>query len=112
MRLKVIAHSFVSDACGGKLRPGRSESRVRKRRPKIYPLMTKLRHEFRNMKANSLIYKCFSFLSVPFICRRLSYRFHDAFNVAMSCSITLFKYFSVVIQFLLRSNRSHSWNGI
>ncbi|WP_339382364.1 hypothetical protein [Nostoc flagelliforme] len=28
-------------------RPGRSEPRVRKRRPKIYPLMTKPRHELR-----------------------------------------------------------------
>ncbi|WDD35966.1 IS4 family transposase (plasmid) [Nostoc sp. UHCC 0926] len=36
---KVIAHKAVSD------RPGRSEPRVRKRRPKIYPLMTKPRHE-------------------------------------------------------------------
>lgn len=32
--LKVIAHKAVSD------RPGRSEPRVRKRRPKAYPLMT------------------------------------------------------------------------
>jgi hypothetical protein len=40
--LKVIAHKAVSD------RPGRSEPRVRKRRPKIYPLMTKPRHELRN----------------------------------------------------------------
>jgi hypothetical protein len=39
--LKVIAHKAVSD------RPGRSEPRVRKRRPKIYPLMTKPRHELR-----------------------------------------------------------------
>lgn len=45
--LKVIAHKPVSDACGGKLRPGRSEPRVRKRRPKAYPLMTKPRHELR-----------------------------------------------------------------
>jgi len=37
--LKVIAHKAVSD------RPGRSEPRVRKRRPKAYPLMTKPRHE-------------------------------------------------------------------
>ncbi|MEH2238397.1 hypothetical protein [Nostoc sp.] len=28
-------------------RPGRSEARVRKRRPKAYPLMTKPRHELR-----------------------------------------------------------------
>lgn len=28
-------------------RPGRSEPRVRKRRPKIYPLMTKPRYELR-----------------------------------------------------------------
>ncbi|MBX9253574.1 hypothetical protein H1Q63_06315 [Desmonostoc muscorum CCALA 125] len=42
-----IAHKAVSDACGGKLRPGRSEPRVRKRRPKAYPLMTKPRHELR-----------------------------------------------------------------
>ena len=41
--LKVIAHKAVSD------RPGRSEPRVRKRRPKIYPLMTKPRHELRNI---------------------------------------------------------------
>ena len=39
--LKVIVHKSVSD------RPGRSEPRVRKRRPKIYPLMTKPRHELR-----------------------------------------------------------------
>ena len=39
--LKVIAHKAVSD------RPGRSEPRVRKRRPKIYPLMTKPRNELR-----------------------------------------------------------------
>ncbi|MEH2447415.1 MAG: hypothetical protein V7K18_16920 [Nostoc sp.] len=38
----VIAHKAVSD------RPGRSEARVRKRRPKAYPLMTKPRHELRN----------------------------------------------------------------
>ena len=37
--LKVIAHKAVSN------RPGRSEPRVRKRRPKIYPLMTKPRHK-------------------------------------------------------------------
>jgi len=37
--LKVIAHKAVPD------RPGRSEPRVRKRRPKAYPLMTKPRHE-------------------------------------------------------------------
>ncbi|MBW4458426.1 MAG: filamentous hemagglutinin N-terminal domain-containing protein [Nostoc indistinguendum CM1-VF10] len=39
--IKVIAHKAVSD------RPGRSEPRVRKRRPKAYPLMTKPRHELR-----------------------------------------------------------------
>ena len=39
--LKVIAHKAVS------ARPGRSEPRVRKRRPKAYPLMTKPRHELR-----------------------------------------------------------------
>jgi hypothetical protein len=39
--LKVIAHKAVPD------RPGRSQPRVRKRRPKIYPLMTKPRHELR-----------------------------------------------------------------
>jgi hypothetical protein len=39
--LKVIAHKVVPS------RPGRSEPRVRKRRPKIYPLMTKPRHELR-----------------------------------------------------------------
>ena len=38
--VKVIAHKAVSD------RPGRSEARVRKRRPKAYPLMTKPRHEY------------------------------------------------------------------
>ncbi|RUS92551.1 IS4 family transposase [Chroococcidiopsis cubana SAG 39.79] len=37
--LKVIAHKAVPE------RPGRSEPRVRKRRPKAYPLMTKSRHE-------------------------------------------------------------------
>ncbi|WP_229550147.1 hypothetical protein [Nostoc sp. CHAB 5836] len=47
--LKVIAHKAVSDACGGKLRPARSEPRVLLRRPKIYPLMTKPRHELRNL---------------------------------------------------------------
>jgi hypothetical protein len=41
--LKVIAHKAVPE------RPGRSESRVRKRRPKIYPLMTKPRHELRKL---------------------------------------------------------------
>jgi hypothetical protein len=40
--LKVIAHKAVPE------RPGRSEPRVRKRRPKAYPLMTKPRHELRN----------------------------------------------------------------
>ena len=39
--LKVIVHKTVSD------RPARSEPRVRKRRPKAYPLMTKPRHELR-----------------------------------------------------------------
>ena len=41
--LKVIAHKAVPD------RPARSEPRVRKRRPKIYSLMTKPRHELRNL---------------------------------------------------------------
>ena len=45
--LKVIAHKPVSDACGGKLRPARSEPRVLLRRPKAYPLMTKPQHELR-----------------------------------------------------------------
>ena len=39
--LKVIVHKAVPD------RPGRSEARVRKRRPKAYPLMTKPRRELR-----------------------------------------------------------------
>ena len=39
--LKVIAHKPVLE------RPGRSEARVRKRRPKAYSLMTKPRHELR-----------------------------------------------------------------
>ena len=39
--LKVIVHKAVP------LRSGRSEPRVRKRRPKAYPLMTKSRHELR-----------------------------------------------------------------
>ncbi len=39
--LKVIVHKVVS------ARPGRSEARVRKRRPKAYPLMTKPRQELR-----------------------------------------------------------------
>lgn len=39
--LKVITHKVVPE------RPGRSEPRVRKRRPKAYPLMTKPRHELR-----------------------------------------------------------------
>ena len=38
--LKVIVHKAVPN------RPGRSEARVRKRRPKAYPLMTKPRHEY------------------------------------------------------------------
>jgi hypothetical protein len=39
--LKVIVHKSVPD------RPGRSEPRVRKRRPKSYPLMKQPRHELR-----------------------------------------------------------------
>ena len=39
--LKVIVHKVVPE------RPGRSEPRVRKRRPKAYPLMTKSRRELR-----------------------------------------------------------------
>nr|WP_292740029.1 IS4 family transposase [Nostoc sp. JL31] len=39
--LKIIAHKAVPD------RPARNEPRVRKRRPKAYPLMTKPRHELR-----------------------------------------------------------------
>jgi hypothetical protein len=39
--LKVVAHKAVSD------RPARNEPRVRKRRPKAYPLMTKPRNELR-----------------------------------------------------------------
>ncbi|MBD2309976.1 hypothetical protein H6G17_31750 [Chroococcidiopsis sp. FACHB-1243] len=39
--LKVIAHKAVPS------RPARNEPRVRKRRPKIYPLMTKPRNELR-----------------------------------------------------------------
>ena len=39
--LEVLAHKAVP------ARPGRSEARVRKRRPKAYPLMTKPRHELR-----------------------------------------------------------------
>lgn len=39
--LKIIAHKSVP------ARPGRSEPRVRKRRPKAYPLMTKSRRELR-----------------------------------------------------------------
>lgn len=39
--LKVIAHKAVPE------RPGRSEARVRKRRPKAYPLMTKPRNQLR-----------------------------------------------------------------
>ncbi|BAY81461.1 hypothetical protein NIES267_24380 [Calothrix parasitica NIES-267] len=39
--LKIIAHKAVPE------RPGRCEPRVRKRRPKAYPLMTKSRHELR-----------------------------------------------------------------
>ncbi|WP_193201020.1 IS4 family transposase, partial [Nostoc sp. MG11] len=39
--LKIIVHKVVPD------RPARNEPRVRKRRPKIYPLMTKPRHELR-----------------------------------------------------------------
>jgi hypothetical protein len=39
--LKIIVHKTVPD------RPGRSEPRVRKRRPKAYPLMKQLRHQLR-----------------------------------------------------------------
>ena len=39
--LKIIVHKTVS------VRPGRSEPRVRKRRPKSYPLMTQPRHDLR-----------------------------------------------------------------
>lgn len=39
--LKVITHKAVPE------RPARNEPRVRKRRPKIYPLMTKPRHKLR-----------------------------------------------------------------
>lgn len=39
--LKVIVHKAIPE------RPGRSEPRVRKRRPKSYPLMKQLRHELR-----------------------------------------------------------------
>ena len=39
--LKVIVHKSVPS------RPGRSEPRVRKRRPKSYPLMKQPRHELR-----------------------------------------------------------------
>ena len=39
--LKVIVHKAVPEP------PGRSEARVKKRRPKAYPLMTKSRHELR-----------------------------------------------------------------
>ncbi|WP_414543665.1 transposase [Nostoc sp. CCY0012] len=48
--LKIIVHKVVSDRRSHALRayrPGRSEPRVRKRRPKAYPLMTKPRHELR-----------------------------------------------------------------
>ncbi|BAY29041.1 hypothetical protein NIES2107_08820 [Nostoc carneum NIES-2107] len=48
--LKVIVHKTVSDllkAAALRYRPGRSEPRVRKRRPKAYPLMTKPRRELR-----------------------------------------------------------------
>ena len=38
--LKIIVHKSVPD------RPGRSEPRVRKRRPKSYPLMKQPRHEY------------------------------------------------------------------
>jgi hypothetical protein len=38
--LKVVVHKSVSD------RPGRSEPRVRKRRPKAYPLMQQPRHQY------------------------------------------------------------------
>jgi hypothetical protein len=39
--LKVIVHKVVPD------RPARTEPRAKKRRPKVYPLMTKPRHELR-----------------------------------------------------------------
>lgn len=39
--LKVIVHKAVPD------RPARTEPRAKKRRPKVYPLMTKPRHELR-----------------------------------------------------------------
>jgi hypothetical protein len=38
--LKIIVHKSVPD------RPGRSEPRVRKRRPKAYPLMKQPRHQY------------------------------------------------------------------
>ncbi|MBW4636184.1 MAG: transposase [Iphinoe sp. HA4291-MV1] len=48
--LKVIIHKTVSDllkAAALRYRPGRSELRVRKRRPKAYPLMKQPRHQLR-----------------------------------------------------------------
>jgi hypothetical protein len=53
--LKVIVHKTVA------LRPGRSEPRVRKRRPKAYPLMTQPRHELRKQLQQGLNHKCFGF---------------------------------------------------
>lgn len=38
--LKIIVHKTVSN------RPGRNEPRVRKRRPKSYPLMKQPRHQY------------------------------------------------------------------
>lgn len=42
--LKVIVHKSVPD------RPGRNEPRVRKRRPKSYPLMQQPRHQLRKLQ--------------------------------------------------------------
>ncbi|MBD2212865.1 hypothetical protein H6G27_23755 [Nostoc linckia FACHB-104] len=55
--LKVIAHKAVPE------RPGRSEPRVRKRRPKIYALMTKPRQELRQQLQSASTTSFSAFLS-------------------------------------------------
>ena len=71
--LKVLVHKTLSDACGGKLRPGRSEPRVRKRRPKAYPLMTKPRHEWEQAPLKPqgfwLFLVPFSYRASGFVCK-------------------------------------------
>ena len=69
--LKVIVHKAVPE------RPGRSEARVQKRRPKAYPFMTKPRHELRKQLQTAKTTSVLAFLSaisplVYVICHPLS----------------------------------------